>query len=114
MTYPAMYYVPRLHYIGQLSKHKKLTPYWAATLPDYVFDNRVAPDYFIVGGIPIAEMLQTIDRQVGPGVYGQLTTLPGDFVDRTRPEIPWHSFGPPRPEKSYPFVVIGRVAPLNR
>jgi hypothetical protein len=114
MAYPAMYYVPQLHYSGQLSKHKKLTPYWAATLPDYVFDNRIAPDTFIVSAIPIPQMLQAIDKQVGPGIYGPLATLPGDSVDRTRPEIPWHGFEAPRPEKSHPFVVIGKITPLNR
>jgi 4-amino-4-deoxy-L-arabinose transferase-like glycosyltransferase len=97
MAYPAMFYVPAQHYCCQLydSYQSKTNP--SLRLPEYVYTNRVLPDYILVGADvdPHLLILQTA-AVYGAGRYALLPSVGTDYRDSSRPEIPWHSFGPPK------------------
>jgi len=109
MAYPAMFYVPYQHYCCQLNddfqeKAKRDTP-----LPAYVYFNKVLPDYILVGAdIDPSQLLLQCASIFGPGKYHLLPSFGTDFRDSSRPEIPWHSFGPP-PNSKRGFTVLERV-----
>ena len=114
MAYPAMFYAPYQHYCCQLhddyqTKSKPSTP-----LPSYVYFNKVLPDYILVGGdIEPQQLLLQCASAFGPGRYHLLPSFGRDFRDYSRPEIPWHSFGPP-PNSKRGFTVLERVRTAPR
>jgi len=109
MAYQAMYYVPRLHYINQLSPGKHIEPRLRDSLPAHVFTRASSPDYLLVeGDIPLEEVLTKLDDHYGAGRYRFITSLPGDWRDLSRPEIPSHAFGPADPLSERGFMVIAR------
>ncbi len=93
MAYQAMYYVPRLHYVNQLSPKKYIEPGLRSTLPAYVFTGAVPPDY-IIQGEPDPFKEQTEIKAMLTDRYRVIAELPGDWKDQSRPELPWHIFGP--------------------
>jgi hypothetical protein len=98
LVYSPMFYVPRLRYAGQLARDKRIAPELAAQLPDHVFaeGGRVEKVILAVGGRVRGHF------NVGPasrlalprGSYRAETRLEVYPYDRTRPELPWHSFSP--------------------
>ena len=109
MTYPAMFYVPEQHYCCQLADDHILAPDVRAQLPDYVYFRRALPDYIIVGAnIQPQQLLYQAVVAFGPGRYRLGGAFGSDYRDCSRPEIPWHCFGPPR-DKHQGFLVLERV-----
>ena len=108
MAYSPMFYVPQQHYCCQLTPEHPLTPMLRGQLPDYVFDGRVPPDLVLLGESNPQQALTSLESRHGVGSYRLAQVLPGDARDRSRPEIPWHSFGPPAPA-ARGFVVFERV-----
>lgn len=108
MAYSPMFYVPQQHYCCQLTPEHPLTPELRGQLPDYVFAGRVPPDLVLLGGESPQQALASLEARYGSGSYRLAHVLPGDARDRSRPEIPWHSFGPPTPA-GRGFLVIERV-----
>lgn len=110
MTYPAMFYVPKQHYCCQLSDEfasKNKVPF---RLPDYVFSNRLLPDYLLVGAdIDPPQLLAQCAMAFGAGRYHILAEVGSDYRDNSRPEIPWHSFGPPS-DKKRGFLVLEKTS----
>jgi hypothetical protein len=77
-----------------------------ATLPDYVYLSRVPPEYLLVGGnITPAQLLYQSMLVYGPGRYRLGPTVGTTYRDCSRPEIPWHCFGPPEDTKQG-FLVL--------
>jgi hypothetical protein len=106
MTYPAMFYVPRQHYCCQLPDDFTVKNKVPQHLPDYVFSSRLLPDYILVGAdVEPQQLLMQCDSAFGPGRYHLLSEIGTDYRDSSRPEIPWHSFGPPS-EKKRGFTVL--------
>jgi hypothetical protein len=106
MTYPAMFYAPEHHYCCQLSEEHVVERQLRATLPDYVYLSRVPPEYLLVGGnITPAQLLYQSMLVYGPGRYRLGPTVGTTYRDCSRPEIPWHCFGPPEDTKQG-FLVL--------
>ena len=111
MTYPAMFYVPQQHYCCQLGEDREMDPSLRAQLPDYVYFNRRLPDYIIVGAnVSPQQLLYQSYVSFGPGKYRLGPWLGSDFRDCSRPEMPWHCFGPPTNNKQG-FLVLERISP---
>jgi hypothetical protein len=109
MAYPAMFYVPNQHYCCQLGDDFQAKVKRDAVLPSYVYFSKVLPDYILVGAdIEPQQLLVQCAAAYGPGRYHLLPSFGKDFHDNSRPEIPWHSFGPP-PNGQRGFTVLERV-----
>ena len=111
MTYPAMFYAPRQHYCCQLPDDFFIgkTP-TSVRLPDYVFNSRVLPDYILVGAdVDPEQLLGQCTAAFGPGRYRLLPEVGTDYRDHSRPEIPWHSFGPVAGKRRRGFTVLERT-----
>jgi hypothetical protein len=83
-------------------------------MPDYIFTGRTLPDYVLVGGRNSpSEVLVFFEHIYGAGKYQIKEVLIDDWRDMSRPEIPWHSFGPPSEsglnEPARGFVVLERI-----
>ena len=75
-----------------------------------MYFNRVLPDYILIGAdIEPQQLLLQCAAAFGPGKFRLLPPLGGDFLDNSRPEIPWHSFGPP-PNRTRGITVLERVS----
>jgi hypothetical protein len=113
MTYAPMFYTPGQHYCCQLRPDHPLSAALRTQLPDYVFSGRVPPDYVLAGGnTPPQQVLAYYANMYGAGAYRIKELLPDDWRDKSRPEIPWHSFGPPgegEGGRARGFVVLERV-----
>jgi hypothetical protein len=114
MIYSAQFYAPEQHYCCQLSPDHPLRKDLRAQLPDYIFTGRIRPDYILVGGsTPPIMVLAYFENIFGIGWYQIREVLTDDWRDMSRPEIAWHSFGPPdqdrfgKPQRG--FVVLERV-----
>lgn len=108
MTYPAMFYAPMQHYCCQLSDDFTVKTKSPVRPPDYVFSSRILPDYIFVGAdIEPQQLLVQATLAFGPDRYHLLSEVGHDFRDNSRPEIPWHSFGPPAGKK-HGFIVLER------
>ena len=109
MAYPAMFYVPNQHYCCQLGDSYQSKAKLGTPLPDYVYFSRVLPDYILVGAdIEPQQLLIQCVMAFGPGKYRLLQPLGTEYRDNSRPEIPWHTFGPPSNSKRG-FSVLERV-----
>lgn len=109
MVYPALYYLPRLHYVNQLSPDKHIDPALRATLPAHVITGAVPPDYvFARGDESRWKILEELEARHGAGSYRFVKRLPGDWKDRSRPELPWHDFGPVEEIAARGFHVFAR------
>lgn len=97
MAYPAMFYVPHQRYCCQIydDYQSKTGPLFH--LPEYVYSSRVLPDFIFVGSdVEPQQLLLQCAAAYGPGKYRLLPMAGKDYRDNSRPEIPWHSFGPPK------------------
>ncbi len=113
MTYPAMFYAPAQHYCCQLPDDFPNKMREPVKLPIYVFNSRVLPDYILVGAdVEPQDLLVQCAAAFGPGRYHVSQSLGTDFRDSSRPEIPWHSFGPPH-GKTRGFTVLARSGLQN-
>jgi hypothetical protein len=114
MTNQAQFYAPGLHYCCQLRPDHPLRYDLRAQMPDYIFTGRTLPDYVLVGGRNSpSEVLVFFEHIYGAGKYQIKEVLIDDWRDMSRPEIPWHSFGPPSEsglnEPARGFVVLERI-----
>ncbi len=109
MAYPVMFYVPNQHYCCQLSDDFQTKVTRDTRLPNYVYFSKVLPDYILVGAdVEPQQLLLQCASAFGPGKYHLLPSFGRDFRDNSRPEIPWHSFGPP-PNGKRGFTVLERL-----
>ena len=106
MTYAPMFYVPMQHYCWQLKENKSIRRDLREKLPDYIFVERARPDYIISGSIPPEEIIGYFTKKYGKGAYQLNGYLNGDWRDFSRPEIPFHCFGPISLEQQQRFAVI--------
>ncbi len=98
MAYAPMFYLPNLRYAGQLSK-KEIRSAMASLLPDYLFVETARLDLALIRGHPPAINEGPLNVASGNKIYymGRLKVIddfPMFHEDRSRPEIPWHSFSP--------------------
>ncbi len=109
MAYPAMFYVPEQHYCCQLNDNYQAKTGPLFRLPEYVYSSKILPDYILVGADvePQLLLIQTASA-FGPGRYVLLPSEGDDYRDNSRPEIPWHSFGPPK-DRRRGFTVLRKV-----
>ena len=110
MTYPAMFYAPAQHYCCQLPDDFTAQKQGSVRLPDYVFNSRILPDYILVGAdVEPEQLLGQCAAAFGRGRYHLLPEVGTDYRDNSRPEIPWHSFGPVVGRKRRGFSVLERT-----
>jgi len=100
MMYSAQFYAPEQRYCCQLNPDHPLRNDLRSQLPDYIFTGRTRPDYILVGGsTPPPMVLAYFENIFGVGWYRIREVLPDDWRDMSRPEIAWHSFGPPEEDR---------------
>jgi 4-amino-4-deoxy-L-arabinose transferase-like glycosyltransferase len=89
MTLSLMFYRPDLRFPGVLDPQKALAPETRALLPSWVYCCAEPPDVLLVGHGSVGpnEELPT-----GGHEYAMANVLKLFWFDRTRPELPWHSF----------------------
>ena len=97
MAYPTMFYLPKLHYTCQLDAQKAIRPDLAAMLPLYVFGEKAKLDYALIisrKGTPDSGNLNIAfdKRKFEFGMYTKKDMIKIFPIDRSRPEIGWHSF----------------------
>jgi hypothetical protein len=101
-----MFYLPEQHYCWQLKENKSIRQNLRDKLPDYIFFERARPDYIISGSRTSDEIIAYFTNKYGTGAYQLGGYLDGDWHDCTRPEIPFHIFGPYLPKEQERFAVI--------
>ncbi|MHC4179700.1 MAG: tetratricopeptide repeat protein, partial [Planctomycetota bacterium] len=105
MIYPAMFYVPNLHYCDQLEATKEIRrklvyPPIEGELPDYLFCRRARPDVWVVAPPWLREAMDALRLQRGePRSYVPKMALPSHWYYTSKPEIPGHFFS--RPETDW-------------
>jgi uncharacterized membrane protein len=95
MAYPAMFYLPRLRYAQGLPPRKRLSPGIRSRLPDYVFLGGSRIDVAVMARPPRKSPPRfriEPGRSLPQGIYEKVAVLEGYPLDRSRPEIPWHTF----------------------
>jgi hypothetical protein len=107
LAQPAMFYRPDLRYAAVLDPNKNIDPELRRVLPDYVFKGTSAIDVLVIGigSVPLSE---TIDFA---GVNFKLEGISNtNWVDMTRPEIPWHEFrSNPANDQKFGIAVFRRA-----
>jgi len=96
MTYPPMFYLPRLHYTCQIDAQKAIRPDLAAMLPPYIFCEKAKIDYALIisrKGMPDSGNLNiSYRKRLEFGTYTKEDMIEIFPWDGSRPEIGWHSF----------------------
>ncbi len=103
MAYPPMFYLPKLRYTCQIDTQKSIRPDLTAMLPQYVYGEKAKLDYaFIIDKNYIVDSgnlnISIDNRKFEFGNYRKETVLTTGAmidvfpIDRSRPEIGWHSF----------------------
>lgn len=110
MTYGPMFYVPGQRYCWQLTERKTLRPGMRETLPDYLFVEWSRPDFIITGSVSPEVIIAEFEEKFGKGTYRLRGHLQADLLDCSRPEIPWHCFGPPPDDRKLPAAIIEAVS----
>jgi hypothetical protein len=104
---PAMFYKPDLLYAGMLDPTKEIDPDLRKTLPGYIFQGNSPPDVLVIGigSVPLANIIPF------RGSRFQLASITKTFwVDKTRPELPWHQFrADPENDKAFGIAIFRRV-----
>jgi hypothetical protein len=113
MTYGPMFYVPGRRFCWQLTEKKNLQSGLRERLPDYLFVERAQPDFIITGPVLPEVLIAYFEQKFGKGTYRLRGYLKEDMRDFSRPEIPWHSFGPPPKDGKRPAGFIEAVKPSS-
>jgi hypothetical protein len=100
MAYSPMFYHPDLKFCCQLDRDKQVTPELAASLPDYLFWEKAEVSLALISSLPPPRRSGPLDITYRNKKYnmGIFHLIGDDFYidvfreDRSRPEIPWHSF----------------------
>jgi hypothetical protein len=91
MTYPLMFHAPEPVYAWQISASNQ-DPQFSG-LPLIHFQTHVAPDYIIVFGPKIAQLLAELPAWETKGIrYQHVVTLDCYWQDHFRPELFWRTF----------------------
>ncbi len=89
MTLPLMFYRPDLRYPNLLDPAKPLAPEARAKMPPWIYAASTTPDALLRG---ITAWPPAPGLRAG-GVHLTRTAIePHFWIDRTRPELPWHGF----------------------
>ncbi len=99
MAYSPMFYLPELHFCCQLNLDKNLSPELRSELPDYVYWEKAKIDFALISANPPPVRRGPLDITFRGKKYDMGTFHLLDYInvfreDRSRPEIPWHSFSP--------------------
>jgi Dolichyl-phosphate-mannose-protein mannosyltransferase len=99
MVYSAMFYLPELRYACQLLSMKDIREDRRADLPDYLFWDKAEIDWVLISAPPPPNPIGPLSisfqgKKYHFGFYKMATHLKVLTEDRSRPEIPWHSFSP--------------------
>jgi hypothetical protein len=89
LTLVAMFYRPDLLYPGTLDPAKPISADLRQSLPSRVFMGASQPDVLVIGveRLPVPESMEFL------GATYRLSSVGSTYwVDRTRPELPWHAF----------------------
>lgn len=118
MIYPAMFYVPKLHYCDQLEESKKIRaervyPPIPQPLPDYLVRQRAWPEVVVVAPRWLREALDDLGAraELGPESearsYRVTKALLRHWRYLAKPEIPTHFFSYPEADwQRYPGMVV--------
>ena len=106
MTYPPMFYAPRLHYCDQLTEKKSIREDLRRELPDYLFVERARPDVIVVPPPLLREVVDDLNQRYGEGAYRLQKTLDAYFNYTTKPEIPMRWFWPPADSELFPGMLV--------
>jgi hypothetical protein len=107
LTLPAMFYRPDLRYAAVLDPKKTIDPDLRRILPDYVFQGEAAVDILVIG----IDGVQLSNPIYFAGLQFQLAWVSRTYwVDKTRPEIPWHQFrADPADDQAFGIAVFRRA-----
>ncbi len=106
LVYPAMFYVPELHYCDQLTEKKPLSAE-LPHLPDYLYAERSMPDVVLAPAPFVGATLAGLSRRHQGEVYRLRKMLSEYWEPTNKPEIPKHFFAaPPSDWQRYPGMVI--------
>ncbi|MCP4676349.1 MAG: hypothetical protein GY854_12720 [Deltaproteobacteria bacterium] len=97
MAYSPMFYLPELRFCCQLDADKEIHPSLEAELPDYLYWEKARVDIAFISSKPppVREGPLDItyrDKNYKMGQFRVLEYMDIFRDDRSRPEIPWHSF----------------------
>lgn len=99
MAYPPMFYAPQMRYCCQLDGGKELSDEVRHELPSYVFWENAEVGWAFISADPPPRPEGPLDISYRGQTYdlGHYTFVDYRDIfreDRSRPEIPWHSFDP--------------------
>jgi hypothetical protein len=104
MAYSPMFYAPDKRFCCQLDSGKKLSDQAKLALPDYVFWERAPVQWAFISADPPPVPHGPLDIKYRGQTYDMGSYRLEDYKDvfredRSRPEIPWHTFNPKDFEK---------------
>jgi len=92
MTYPLMYHAPKALYAWQLNPHQQGEDQYK-NLPQIHFKGLTMPDYIIVFGSQVMQVLKVIEDYKSKGIfYKEVEMIDAYWRDLYRPELFWRSF----------------------
>ncbi len=115
MSYAPMFYLPELRYACQLTRDKDLRPELEAELPSYLFWEDAQIDVAVIFGPPPRTLSGPLivnyrGRDYPLGRYQVVDSIDVYPEDRSRPEIPWHTFDPLELESvTYRGYLVARI-----
>lgn len=116
MSYAPMFYLPKLRYACQLTRDKRLRPDLADALPSYLFWEDAQIDVAVVHGPPPRTLsgplkIKYRGTEYQLGRYEIIDSIDVFPEDRSRPEIPWHTFDPSSLESvDYSGYLVARIS----
>jgi hypothetical protein len=92
MAYPLMYHAPKAVYAWQLNAHQQGEDQYK-NLPRIHFSGLEVPDYIIVFGPQVKQILKMIEEYRAKGIlYKEVDMIDAYWRDVYRPELFWRSF----------------------
>ena len=92
MAYPLMYLAPKAVYAWQLNAHQQGEDQYK-NLPQIHFKGMAMPDYIIVFGPQVKQVLKMIEEYRAKGIlYKEVDMIDAYWRDVYRPELFWRSF----------------------
>ncbi|MEE9602386.1 MAG: tetratricopeptide repeat protein [Thermoguttaceae bacterium] len=106
LVYPAMFYVPELHYCDQLTEKKPIAAE-LLPLPGYLYTERSMPDVVLVPAPFVGATLAGLSRRHQGEVYRLRKMLSEYWEPTNKPEIPKHFFAAPAAEvERFPAMMV--------
>ncbi|MBN2473632.1 MAG: tetratricopeptide repeat protein [Pirellulales bacterium] len=107
LAYPAMFYVPQLHYCDQLTEAKPVRPDLLKQLPDYLFVERARPEVLVVAVPHLRQKLGELLFLRGADSYELKRPIAPYWGYTWKPELPIHDFAaPPDDWSRFPGLIV--------